>query len=144
MVVGLPLSWVLSTWLNDEEKIAPALIPFVAEWEAGMQSAGVDYHEDFDDIRHIKLANFFLDNVGSSSRFNHMILIENDLFNLGPFTVKATVYHELGHYVFDLEHGSCAIMKPKCSSEQDYAEHWDDYKREYLQLCNARLTSLPN
>ena len=140
ILVGVPFSWSLSEWLDDGEIISPFLLPYVNEWKSDMDRAGIAYKKEFADIRHINLTEFFIEKAGTSSRFNHMILIDDSLIKHGPLSVKATVYHELGHYIFQLEHGSCVIMEKTAHLESDYSENWNTYLKEYLIVCNRSLT----
>ncbi|MFC2176127.1 hypothetical protein ACFLR1_04070 [Bacteroidota bacterium] len=139
LFVSVPLSWCLSEWLDDGEIISPSLVPFVKEWMSDMDEAGIAYENEFADIRHIELAYFFTNKAGSSSRFKHMIEIKMDLAKRGPASVKATLYHELGHYIFQLKHDCCVIMERRIRQEADYTENWNTYLTEYLEVCKASL-----
>ena len=139
ILVGVPFSWSLSEWLDDGEIISPFLVPYVNEWKSDMDDAGISYQKEFADIRHLKLTDFFFNQAGTSSRFNHMILIDDNLIKHGSLSVKATVYHELGHYIFQLQHGSCVIMEKIAHPESDYAENWNTYLNEYLITCKRSL-----
>ena len=140
MLVVVPLSWFLSAWLNDGEVVSPPLVPFVNEWKSDMDQAGIEYQNEFADIMHIDFADFLTGRAGSSSRFNHMIEINVELIKQGSTSVKATLYHELGHYIFRLEHDCCVIMERRARTEADYAENWNTYVNEYLITCKRSLT----
>ena len=131
--------YLVLTVLIDEQtspNISSSLVPYVKEWKDDMDKAGIAYEADFNDIRHINLAEFFLDNkAGKSSRMSHTVYVDHELLKRGEFSVKATLYHELGHYIFQLEHGSCIIMEEKIRAETDYSENWDLFLKEYLITC---------
>ena len=128
---------VLSVIIGEQTapNISSGLLPYVNEWKRDMDDAGIVYEEGFNDIRHINVVDFYFDNAGKASRRHRTVYVGEDCFKAGPYSVKATLYHELGHYIFQLEHGSCVLMEKGNRSEDEYSENWDLFLKEYLITC---------
>ena len=131
---------VLSVIIGEQTgpNISSGLLPYVNEWKADMNEAGIAYEEGFYDIRQISIVDFVFDNAGKSNRMQHLVYIDEQAFKAGPYSVKATLYHELGHYVFQLEHDSCVLMEKTGRNEDDYADNWEVYLAQYLSLCESK------
>ncbi len=115
--------------------VDPKLREMVDDWHCDMRTANIDYLTGFNRIEKIGLVAQENQYAGKTEYSTRSIKINCRQLETGYYRTKATVYHELGHYVFKLEHGSCAIMQESCPSEEELEENWKEWVNEYLQLC---------
>lgn len=117
-------------------KVDPALAGIVEEWRWDIESANLQYESAFNRLNLIGLSTDpDAKYAGVTEMGKRRILVTKRQIESGTYRARATVYHELGHFVFKLEHGSCRIMAEKCPSEEELKENWAQYVNEYLQLC---------
>lgn len=107
----------------------------VTEWRHDMYRAKIDCDAAYNRINIIRVR--FGDGLhsGCSDRITGEITVSISQLQAGPYSIKGTLYHELGHHVFHLSHGSCAIMRQQVWTEEEYREHWKEWTQEYLQEC---------
>lgn len=120
-----------------EPKIDRELSPIVDEWKSHLNSAGLDYQRGFNRVDSIILIDSMeRDIAGHYNKANGCIRISKNQIESGPYSARAVVFHELGHYVFDLEHCiNCIIMNPNLISEEYYRTHWNEAITEYINQC---------
>lgn len=116
-------------------EIDPRLAGTVAEWKLDMKNAGIDYEPGLNRIDKISIIDLAGDQVGSSNKRTCEILVDPIQFDKGDYSVRATLYHELGHYVFGLEHGDCLLLMEHELEEKEYRKGWSTLKKSYLLLC---------
>lgn len=127
---------VISTKDSSPPKVAPELEDLVEEWKRDMDRANISYSQAFNRINAIELAPPESPYAGVTELSTRKIKINVKQFSTGYARTKATLYHELGHFVFALGHVDGTIMQEKCPSEEELQENWEDYINEYLDLCN--------
>jgi len=119
---------------NDQQyepTISIQLKPYVTEWKHAMEQAGLDWKWKFNQIDKIELSNITMH--GTSSDILNVITIDRDIL---PDTIltRQTVYHELGHYVFGMEHvDTKSIMNINDLGSDFYRENWNRLVKEYIQ-----------
>jgi len=120
-----------------EPNISDSLKIYVDEWKHDADSLGIDYEFRYKDIEYITAVTHYIDGdglVGSTDRLNKRIYIKKDY---GVNAVRSIVYHELGHYVFRLDHCNerGMIMSKNTMMEDDeyYGVNWQVLKRSYWQ-----------
>ena len=116
-------------------EIDPRLANLVAEWKSDMKKEGIDYESGFNRIDKISIIDLAGDQVGSSNKSTREVLVDPIQFDKGDYSVRATLYHELGHYVFGLEHGDCLLLMEYELEEKQYQKSWSTLKKSYLILC---------
>lgn len=132
----------LNNFLNSDNKypdVHPTLVQVVNEWEDMMKSNGIDYRESLYRIKKIEIVDK-LDGrhqAGESNKRDRTIKIKSSHLDNGYWVVRATVWHELGHYIFNLEHDNSRldIMNSTNSKEIEYKQNWDELKRNYIKSC---------
>ena len=113
--------------------VDPALEVYVNEWKRDMDSAGISYLGVFNQIDNIILYD------GPEYGLSHIrkIKINRKLLE-SEWLLRQTVYHELGHNVFDLKHGAqLSIMHAQDLGESFYKNNWDQIKIEYIRKCKG-------
>ncbi len=120
---------------SDAEK--QAVDSAIGIWKQEMKNANIDYTAGFNRISAIRIIRSDGKHAGIQSNTTGIIYISESRINNGPYSILATVYHELGHAVFHLPHGCCELMNVRVYSEEKYKEHWEEYKQEYMEVCKA-------
>jgi hypothetical protein len=118
---------------NREPWVDPLLEQYVVEWKEDMQRADIDYRLGFSRIEKIIICSDC--KAGYSDRGAHEVAISLEQLEIGPSSARGTIYHELGHAVFNLQHGSCTIMRSTSLTEEELRESWSEFKEEYLIQC---------
>jgi hypothetical protein len=128
---------VLRKILKDEEEpyISKDLIPFVKEWRADMKQERIPYREAYIRIDEISVVSDYGHKAGGSNTLFGTVKISLYQLKEGPWSTRGTLYHELGHSVFGLRHGSCHIMRDVVWTEEEYRDNWKHWVREYLDEC---------
>jgi hypothetical protein len=131
------LTLIIYLMVRDKSKghVSRELEPSVESWQRDMTAAGLDWQEKYGLLRSVQLAELSGGSAGYSNYFAHTIEIASDLPKEGEYTLKTTVYHELGHSVFRLKHGSCSIMREEISSEEECRRNWPQWLEEYKAAC---------
>lgn len=111
--------------------VDPRLKPDVMEWQRRMDQVGADWKEDFADIRSIEVGELTGSEVGRYNQWSRRVEIDPDQLRAGPYSTRATLWHELGHAAFVLKHGSCRLMC-ESMSEEEYSAQWPELEQEYL------------
>ncbi len=144
LVFILFIGTALYYWLNENKptnnatEIDSCLIDCVNEWRSTLLSEGFDSKPVFTSLRSIKIKKLSEEMVGITHYYKKTIEIDPAILTQGTFALRATIYHELGHYAFGLNHESCKIMSTTILSEKEYKEHWDDMKNEYIELIRKQ------
>ena len=128
---------------SQPPKVDYALKQMVLEWTQLMGRHGIEYADEFNDIEYIRVVNAGAlgDGVhaGESNRQYHTISIDVNNFKEGYWSTRNTVYHELGHYVFGLEHNDTRldIMNTNTTSEIVCKQNWVDLASRYVETIKA-------
>jgi hypothetical protein len=142
-VFTVAVVWVIVTLLNQhptvlEPEIDPKLASFVDEWKSDMMEKNIDFRAGFNRIDKISIVDLNDELVGLSDKRSGSVMIDPIQFEKGNNSVRATVYHELGHYVFGLEHGDCLMMMETEMEEKDLRRGWSTIKESYLLICKEK------
>jgi hypothetical protein len=109
------------------------LLPYVDEWKSTMTINDIDYSH-FNNIKSISVKK----NVGSFGLSNERlrtIVVDVEAVTAGPATLRNTVYHELGHYIFGFEHTEDKdIMYRNNLGEEYYKTEWTSIKGKYVTM----------
>ena len=123
-------------WANvsaTEPKIDPNLVHLVNEWKSEMESNGIEYKAGFNRIDYIKITKD-PDRAAHYDLYSRTITLSIHQLERGRLSAKAALWHELGHFVFGLDH-STGIMNDHSLSEEFYEKNWSKLKKEYLKTC---------
>lgn len=128
------VSFALSSRPSGEEpRVDPRIKPYFDEWKRDLNSAGLDYSVALGRVERITVCSGC--RAGYSDRVEGTIAISEDQLGFGPNSVRGTLYHELGHAVFNLQHGSCKIMRSRSWTEEELEHNWPLFVKEYLEAC---------
>lgn len=134
LAVTVSLALMLSSD-STEPMVDTRLESAVDEWRQDMYHAHIDYVNAYNRIDIIRVRAGDGLHSGSSDLIKGEVSVTLTQLDSGKYSVMGTLYHELGHQVFRLEHGSCALMRNQVWTESEYREHWEEWKREYIQEC---------
>lgn len=134
-VLGTFMLLVHATHDETGPRVDVALSKYVEEWKWDVSQANIEYQPAFNRLKSIEVTDTQESYAGVTVTSARKIKINLKHLSSGEYRVRATLYHELGHFVFGLDHGSCAIMQEECQSEEQLEENWKEYVNEYLQLC---------
>lgn len=121
--------------------VHPKLEPYVQSWEQDIRRAGLFSKKGFNQVGKIVLIETDNQYSGRVNLRTREIAINCRQLEMGHFRTLCTVYHELGHLIFRLEHNSCEIMAERCQTEQYIGENWIEMVDEYLQACRKKQNS---
>lgn len=130
-------------------KVEERLVPFVNEWIDMMDEERVDYVNSFSKIKliaivedsvvlhHMRLYNLKGHAVAISDPVTQMILISETQASKGDHTLRATLWHELGHHIFAIDHvKGYYIMNEYTFSEEEFKEDWAKLRLDYLLMVH--------
>jgi hypothetical protein len=124
--------------IEREPFVDPQISSLVEEWKDLMQANGIKYEAGFKRIDNIIISNSS-SHAGLSDKINRIIYLDIDEIKRGPYTSRVILYHELGHYVFNLKHcHEKSIMYHNCLSEDYYKDNYDILVKEYLTKCKSK------
>ena len=138
LAVAAVASVALSVDRSKERRVSDLAKPVVTQWKSDMESAGIDYRRGFNRISKVEVSNLGQSRAGESDRSDGSVEVSTGQVERGPYSLRGTVYHELGHSVFNLLHGSCKIMRAVAYTESEYREHWSEMVSEYLAACKEK------
>jgi hypothetical protein len=141
-------------WTYQKNQIEPTIDggilmeSIITDWKKDMTSIGLDADALIMRVDRIKIVNHipsgFLNSnstesvVGRSDHSTRTIWILER--NYESFQLKALVYHELGHYLFNLKHigDDGLIMSTEIKEEPNYYKaKWNSILPIYLTKCKA-------
>ena len=135
--IAVGLSLMLSTKGTGPE-IDPRLGAVVEEWKRDMDTRGIDYDKSFKRLLKVSIVDISPNHVGESRRSTRSVSISACALDRGDYFIRALVYHELGHFVFHLDHMDGVIMTSPVLTNAEYEEQWQSAVDEYLTACEAR------
>lgn len=115
----------------DGPKTDPLLIIYVDEWKKDMKDNNIDYSH-FYNIKSIQITHN-LGSHGLADERYRTIHISDTIISMGDATMRNAIYHELGHYVFSLEHPKkhCIMYKDNLGNDY-YKYNWPTLKSNYI------------
>jgi hypothetical protein len=148
LIIGFLIALFLRAILNDRKDpvINNSEISLIVEdWKRDMSEIGLDGDQLIKRLDYIlvvdSVPNGFLnrqktrDIMGRSDWGSRSIYILSRGYSSGQ--LKALVYHELAHYMFDIKHGEkYEIMATYIKEEPGYYRlNWDYLLERYLEKC---------
>jgi len=123
---------------EQEPFVDPQLTSLVEEWKGLMEDNDIQYMAGFKRIDNIIIGNSS-SHAGVSDKYNSIIMLNIDELRSGPYTTRVILFHELGHYVFNLNHcDERSIMYHKCLDEKYYKDNYESIISEYLNKCKTK------
>ncbi len=132
--VVLAGAYFLSVGVKEKPVYSVELESAIGEWKRYQQEAGVFDEAKFNEIRKITVGPLPRSKAGLSDINAKTITISPATIEKGKYSVRACVWHELGHYMYGLDHGSCLMMADSLFPEEITAEYWGHMKSEYMEL----------
>ena len=131
--------WLISRPAGPDPIVDHRLQPALNEWKAAMDSMGISVKKDLNRLRSITVSvEAESEWIGTANRLDNTIKISEKVFQRGPYAVKAALYHELGHYVFNLNHTEhFGIMYYKSYDEEVYQSNWEEMTSYYYSSCKS-------
>lgn len=148
LIIGFLIALFLRAILNDRKDpvINNSEVSLIVEdWKRDMSEIGLDGDQLIKRLDYIlvvdSIPNGFLnqqktrDIMGRSDWGSRSIYILSRGYS--PGQLKALVYHELAHYMFDIKHGEkYEIMATYIKEEPGYYKlNWDYLLERYLEKC---------
>jgi hypothetical protein len=127
-------------WIGSVDRTHPYVHPeletFVEDWKNDVESTGLVWKNSFNRLDSITVLDSFPDQANAYVDFSkRVIYVSEKRLGADPIEIKATVYHELGHWVFLLKHGDCAMLRTTAHKRLEYYEYWEEMLAEYLETC---------
>ena len=139
---GVRLHQLLGKGSGADMTVDPLLVELLNEWKKDMADNDIYYATTFNRLHKIIVVEDSLitgskqGNVAYANMYEHNIKISKGIVERGRLVTKATLYHELGHYVFDLDHvDAYCLMHEYSHEEADLKKNWDYLLDMYLIRC---------
>ncbi len=123
---------------SGEIEVSPPLVTIVNEWKATMNT----HHLSIAPFKRIREIIIVDDSVVDHdacycNKQTQVIYISKSTIKKGYWSTKAAVWHELGHFIFELEHDDSRIdiMNTLLLNEDVYQESWHELETNYLKYC---------
>jgi len=100
-------------------------------WVKVMESHDIDVSKS-ENLQVLDFKNMSDDIAGETNIFSDLIYVNEDMRE-HKATVKAIIWHELGHYTFDLKHGECDLMNAERFEHDYYKQNWRVLRAEYIE-----------
>jgi hypothetical protein len=138
LVIFIAIGFTFQRFINKEglckRHVEPALVDYINEWKQDMKKAGIDYGNVFDRIDNIYFKNNTDNRLGYSTYAKREIWVSASLRS-EPYLIRASLYHELGHYVFQLDHSDGIMASNKIGSNDFYEKNWNKLLTDYMLKC---------
>ena len=148
LIIGFLIALFLRAILNDRKDpvINNSEISLIVEdWKRDMSEIGLDGDQLIKRLDYIlvvdSVPNGFLNRQKTRDIMGHSDWGSRSIYILSrgysPGQLKALVYHELAHYMFDIKHGEkYEIMATYIKEEPGYYRlNWDYLLERYLEKC---------
>lgn len=138
LLAGVVYVWAVSKEKKAEHKtvISQQLGEDVKEWKQLMDSCKITYKDAANRIDSILLVDNIPD-CGISSFRNNTIRISKKCYEQGELCGKSLLWHELAHYVFQIDHKDGTIMDPFILPEDYCKKNWKLLKDSYINQCKG-------
>lgn len=147
ILIGIVIGFIVWSWKGNmtEPIVDDPIVNIVSEWKRDIKSIGLDSDAlimRVDKIQIVDRIPYGLLNsggtdkvIGKADHGTRSIYILNRDYE--EYQLKALVYHELGHYLFNLKHeGDGLIMSLEIKEESGYyINNWDSILPIYLDKC---------
>ena len=122
---------------SGEIEISPELVVIVDDWKETMISNDLPI-SPFRRIRKIIIVDDYVVDfdAGYCNKPKQIIYIARSTVNKGYWSTKAAVWHELGHFIFELNHeDELSIMSTYILHENIYKIKWQELEKRYINEC---------
>ena len=130
------LYFLLYQMFNSDsvERVDPALNKEIGLWKNKMDSLRIDYGAGYNRIESIRFGP--TSDAGHYNRWNRNVVINESIKN-DPILVRYTLWHELGHAVFNLNHSNSTsnIMSKVIPTTEFIRKSWVSMELEYYERC---------
>lgn len=138
LVTAAAASMILSVDRSKTRTVAEEAQPVIVEWKKDLESSQINYTRGFNRLSKVEISKLGNNLSGESDKSDGSIEVSVDQLERGPYSLRGTIYHELGHSVFNLRHGSCKMMRSIAYTESEYRDHWSELVAEYLAACKEK------
>lgn len=138
VLLALAVCAVAFTYYSRREqrtRVDSRLGEALGQWRQDM--TGIEYSGGWSRLSRLYVARL-QSKSGCSDLAKQEIIIDEDQLEAGPYSTAGTLYHELGHYLFKLEHGSCSLMRKNSWTEEEYRQNWSQFVEEYRTACEKQ------
>lgn len=122
----------------NQTVVDPRLEKYLDEWKDACEKRSIDYTDALNRIEEIKFVNDLGGYDGLSRRGTRQVLINIKSAGGDPVLTRVILWHELGHYVFDLEHSE-GIMNSTLLKSEIYEKNWVGYEAQYFNTIYNKL-----
>jgi len=151
LIIGFIIGFIVWNYQGNTQDpaIDIRIESIVSDWKQDINSTGLDADDLIKRVDRIKIVDRIpigllnggstTSVIGRSDHSTRTIWILNRDYE--SYQLKALVYHELGHYIFGLDHtGDGLIMSLEIKEESNfYINNWSSILPIYLDKCkNAR------
>jgi|688.fasta_scaffold59798_9 hypothetical protein len=133
-VAVLVTFWISSAAPQKEPWVDARLRPAVLEWQRDLDREGVQWRRGWSRVDSVVVRRVE-DRFGRWEKSKRTVVISPVAIERGAETLRATVYHELGHAVFHLGHHGEGLMQGCGHRNERYAEKWNEMVEEYISFC---------
>lgn len=123
-------------------EIDPRLKDYISDWQKELDLAQIEYEPGFNRLTEIRMIRLPSSKAGYYREWSRSIVISTSQAELGPWSIRATLYHELGHAVFGLSHLNGSIMATHSFTEKEIISNWDQWLAEYLDYCKTNKVKI--
>jgi hypothetical protein len=148
ITIGILIGYSVWAVINNEQDPvynSSKVESIVSEWKQDINNAGIDADTEIKTVDRILIVDSipygFLNSESTTDIMGRSDLSTRTIWILNrPMErdqLKALIYHELGHYVFKLDHeGTGDIMSTYIKEDNGYyAQNWTQLLPRYLQKC---------
>jgi hypothetical protein len=126
-------------------KVDDNLVGIVNDWNKLMDKNGILHVNAFNrivEIKIVKSAELEGSDHGAaeSNLMTRRIYISVEQIQKGYWATKGAVYHELGHYIFNLPHDESKpdIMNAVSLTNNEYKIDWRELEQTYVDKCKSQ------
>ena len=124
--------------------IDPQLEQAWQAWLSDMDSMNFDLKYKIGNISSIQVSDTLNRVAGVSNKRRGVILIAQYVIDRGAESIKYSLYHELGHHVFNFNHSSKnSIMYRSIIPSDQIKSNWTELKSKYLLKCKKSYDRAP-
>lgn len=122
----------------NQTMVDSRLEPYLDEWKTECEKYGIDYKVALNRILEIKMVDH-LDAAGRADKGNRTVLVNIESVGEDPWLIRAVLWHELGHYVFNLNHNDDGLMYEDIRDSSYYEGLWEGLKASYFNTIVKKL-----
>lgn len=120
-----------------DQEVDPRLETPLRHWQQDVDQTRLIWRARFARVKSIGVKPLPAGWTGLYDQWSRRLWVSPERLSAGPYSTRATLYHELGHGVFLLKHSSCRLMGPALEEEY-YREYWSALVQEYLMAADTQ------